>query len=270
MHELLKAVILGLVEGLTEFLPVSSTGHLIIVGSFLDVASKHLGAFEVVIQLGAILAVVVLYWKKFWGLLFPPKKGGFSGLYGIWLLFLTSLPACLLGLLAGGMIKRNLFNNVTVTAALAVGAVFILLVERRNGAGKLSKVNSLDQITPRMALMVGLFQCAAMWPGFSRSAATILGGMLVGFNRDTAAEYSFIAAVPVMFAATGYEMLTQYSSLTSADLPFFATGTIVSFVSALIAIKLFISLVRRISLRPFAVYRLALAAIMLVFVIGWS
>ena len=260
MHELLSAVILGIVEGLTEFIPVSSTGHLILTSYWLGLEGDVINTFEVFIQLGAILAVVVLYWRRFVDLIpfraKPAAEGGFQGWRGLWLLFLTCLPASLLGLFAHSYIKQYLFNPYTVAVALTVGAVCMLLLERFK---KAPRVESVDQITPGLALGIGIFQCLALWPGFSRSASTIMGGMILGAGRKTAAEYSFIAAVPIMFAATGYDLLKNWGGIGAEHLPFFAVGFAVSFVSALLAIKFFISVLGRIGLAPFAWYRLILA-----------
>lgn len=256
------AIILGIVEGLTEFLPVSSTGHLIITGHLLGFTGSKAETFEIVIQLGAILAVVVLYWDRFTGLLRANPKQRFSGSYGLWLLFLTSLPASVVGLLAHKYIKAYLFSPTTVAIALGVGAIFIFIVE---GMDKEQKTTSLDEITPTLALGIGLFQCLALWPGFSRSAATIMGGTLLGAKRAVAAEYSFIAAVPIMFAATGYDFLKNHALFESGDLLFLAIGFVVAFISAWIAVKSFIYLLGKLTLRPFAVYRLALAPLVLYF-----
>ncbi|OIQ48943.1 Undecaprenyl-diphosphatase [Pseudodesulfovibrio hydrargyri] len=256
------AIILGIVEGLTEFLPISSTGHLIIAGHLLNFTGPKAETFEIVIQLGAILAVVVLYWDRFVGLLFPDKSRKFSGVYGLWLLFLTSLPASVLGLLTHHYIKEYLFSPFTVAVALAVGAVLIFVVE---GMDNRSTTLTLDEITPKTALGIGLFQCLALWPGFSRSASTIMGGMLLGAKRTVAAEYSFIAAVPIMFAATGYDFLKNYALFETGDLIFLLIGFVVSFIAAWLAVKGFIVLLGRLTLRPFAVYRIALAALILLF-----
>lgn len=264
MENWYTAVILSIVEGLTEFLPVSSSGHLILVGDLLGYVGDKAATFEVVIQLGAIMAVVVLYWKRFWGLLRPQPYARFAGLRGILLLMLTSFPACVVGLLAHSVIKKYLFTPATVLMALAVGAVCMIVVERR----KMRPVYiTLDDVTPKMALGVGLFQCLALWPGFSRSAATIMGGMLLGAKRGLAAEYSFVAAVPIMVAATGYDLLKNWNLFTSADIPFFAIGMIGSFLSALAAVKIFVSLVGRMTLVPFAVYRLLLAPVVYYFMV---
>ncbi len=268
------AVILSIVEGLTEFLPVSSTGHLILVSEMLGFVGEKADTFNVVIQLGAICAVVVLYWPRFWGLLFPEKyveheRGKtkathFSGLRGIGLLMLTSLPACVLGLLTHSFIKAHLFTPFTVLLALAVGACVMIFVEKRDYK---AHYVSLDEMTPKLAFGIGCFQCLALWPGFSRSASTIMGGMLLGCKRQLAAEYSFIAAVPIMVAATGYDVLKSWHVFSATDIPFFVLGLFCSFVAALIAIKSFVALVGRITLIPFAIYRLILAPIVYYFMV---
>ena len=168
----------------------------------------------------------------------------------------------MVGLLAHKYIKAHLFSPTTVAIALGVGAIFIFVIE---GIDKKQKTASLDEITPTLALGIGLFQCLALWPGFSRSAATIMGGMLLGAKRTVAAEYSFIAAVPIMVAATGYDFLKNHALFESGDLLFLAIGFVVSFISAWIAVKSFIYLLGKLTLRPFAVYRLALAPLVLYF-----
>ncbi len=264
MDNLLTALILSIVEGLTEFLPVSSSGHLILVGELLNFVGERAATFEVVIQLGAIMAVVVLYWKRFWGLVRPRPYVRFAGIRGIWLLFLTSLPASVMGLLFHSMIKEYLFRPATVLVALVAGAVCMILVERRK---RRPTCISLDDMTPRLALGIGCFQCLALWPGFSRSASTIMGGMLLGAKRSLATEYSFIAAVPIMVAATGFDMLKSLSLFSVADIPFFAVGILGSFISALLAVKVFVALVGRMTLAPFAVYRLLIAPFIYYFMV---
>lgn len=256
MSDLGTAVIQGIVEGLTEFLPVSSTGHLIIAGQLLDFTGPKAAAFEIIIQLGAILAVVALYRRKWLGMLIPEPGTRFSGLNGLWLLFLTCLPAGVLGFFAHGYIESHLFSPLTVALALTVGAALILLVEKFKPA---PKVADLEGMTPKLALGIGVFQCLSLWPGFSRSASTILGGMILGADRRLATEYSFLSAVPIMFMATGFKLIKDYGLFSTADLPFLAVGFAVAFLSALVAVKGFIHLVSRVSLVPFAWYRLALA-----------
>ncbi|MFP5259458.1 MAG: undecaprenyl-diphosphate phosphatase [Acidobacteriota bacterium] len=262
MTESLAAVVLGLVEGATEFLPVSSTGHLILVGHLIGFTGDKADSFDVIIQLGAILAVVCLYWQRFWWLISPKPLHAFSGLRGLWMLFLTSLPAGIVGLLARKTIKAHLFGPTTVALALAVGALMIFVVERRKVR---DRYYTLDEMTPGLAFGIGCFQCLSLWPGFSRSAATIMGGMLLGAKRSLAAEYSFIGAVPIMVAATLYDFYKSKDLFTSDDMGVLAIGFVVSFVAALLAVKGFIVLVKRMSLRPFAWYRLALAAAVFLF-----
>ncbi len=261
MTDLWIAVIMGVVEGLTEFLPVSSTGHLIIAGDLLNFTGNKAASFDVFIQLGAILAVVVLYWRRFVHLLPIGKsetQGGFSGIRGIILLGLTTLPALVSGYLAHQAIKAYLFRPATVALALAVGGVGILLAEKYKPK---SRVFELDQMGYLQALMVGCFQCLSLWPGMSRSASTIIGGLFSGLDRKTATEYSFLAAVPVMIAATSYDLFKSWRFLEIQDILFFTVGFVVSFISAAVAIKAFISLVQRWSLAPFAYYRILIAPV---------
>lgn len=279
MDSWISAALLGVVEGVTEFLPISSTGHLILANSLLGLSGQKIATFDVIIQLGAILAVVVLYRRRFMGLLAPsllyssqdqsrPAEPTlraslrFSGVRGLFLLLLTSLPASLLGLASHDFIKANLFDPTTVAWALGAGAIIILVIETLRLK---PRYDSLDDITPLLALGIGCFQCLALWPGFSRSAATIMGGMILGARRTMAAEYSFIAAVPIMVAATGLELINNIGLFTSSDLMFLVIGFAVSFISAWAAIKFFIALLGRTTLRPFAYYRLALAPLVLLF-----
>ncbi len=263
IHEYLIAVILGIVEGLTEFLPVSSTGHLIIAGDLLNFTGEKAASFEVFIQLGAILAVLVLYWERFVGLI-PgggfslDQSNGFKGYRGILFLILTSLPAMVVGYLARNSIRAYLFGPMTVALALGVGGIAILVAERYKPA---SRTASLDRLSYRQAVIIGCFQCFSLWPGMSRSASTIVGGLLSGLDRRTAAEYSFLAAVPIMIAATGYDLFKSWNILEFSDIPLFAVGFVVSFVVAAIAIKSFIAMVQRWSLAPFAYYRIIVAPI---------
>ena len=256
------AVLMGLVEGLTEFLPVSSTGHLILAGHLLDLTGPKAETFEIAIQLGAILSVVVLYRERFLGLLRNDPARTFSGQRGILLLFLTSLPALGIGFLAHSAIKAHLFGPRTVAMAFVVGALLMIFVEARaKGRSRVRLVAGLDSMNPGLALGVGFFQCLALWPGFSRSGASIMGGMLLGVDRKTSAEYSFLAAVPVMCAAVGYDLLKSWRLFESGDLAFLAIGFVVSFIAGWAAVKGFISLVSRVTLIPFALYRLAMAPI---------
>jgi len=269
MGDLWVAGVLGIVEGLTEYLPVSSTGHLIVAGNLLKFSGAKASAFEVFIQLGAILAVVVLYWRRFTGLI--PLAGenrgggnGFSGLKGLALLAITTFPALVAGFLAHRAIKTYLFSPMTVAWALGIGGIGILLAEKFKPS---SGVSDLDDLTYRQALTVGLCQCFALWPGMSRSAASIIGGLFSGLDRKVATEYSFLAAVPVMIAATAYDLYKEWHLLKFDDVGFFALGFVVSFVFAALAVKTFISLVQRWSLAPYAWYRIAIAPLIYFYMI---
>jgi len=268
----------------TEFIPISSTGHLILSGHFLDfekaVGAKAAGCFDVVIQFGSILAVLVLYAKDFFRLTQFKDNKGFSGWRGWWILLLVSLPAGIVGLLFRKTIKEKLWTPECVAGALLVGGLWILVVEylHRRKAARLvaanpalastedpaARVSSIDEIGWKEALFVGCFQCLALWPGMSRSASTILGGMILGLGRKTAAVFSFYAAVPLMVAASAKELYEARHDLSMADLDWFATGFVVSFVVALIAIKTFIRLLSHWTLSPFAWYRILVGAALLV------
>ncbi len=259
---LLAAVAMGLVEGLTEFLPVSSTGHLILAGHLLRfnelVGAEAAKTFEIFIQLGAILAVVVAYPSRFVRLLRVDDNRGFSGLRGIGLLAVVSLPGGVLGFLAGGMIKAYLFQPITVAVGLAVGALWILAVERQLPR---TRCEGIDTLGWKDAFCIGLFQCLALWPGMSRSSSTILGGMMLGVERKTATEFSFFAAVPLLSAATLYELYKSRNLLAADHAPVFAIGFVVSFVAAWAAVKFFVRFLSRHTLEPFGWYRLAVAAL---------
>ena len=256
--ELLKAAILGLLEGLTEFIPVSSTGHLIVAAHILKFEGEMASTFEVFIQLGAILAVVFLYKERFFQLLRCEKGEGLSGINGLTLLMLTTFPALLLGAVAHGFIKEHLFNPATVAIGLLTGGIAILLMENILLRPKKSGV---DFLTWKDALFIGLFQCIAMWPGVSRSAATILGAMSLGIDRKTSAEYSFLAAVPVMFAATSYDLYNNFQFIERTAILIFFIGFVVAFISALFSVKYFMSLIGNYTLKPFGWYRIAVAPV---------
>jgi undecaprenyl-diphosphatase len=264
------AAIMGIVEGLTEFLPISSTGHLILADHLLgfkqlpNIGEDFAKAFEVIIQLGAILAIVAAYPRRFLGLLNFREDKGFSGLNGISLLVITSIPAALLGFATEKYIDKYLFSPITVAAALAVGAVWILIVE---WISPKPKTEGVDSLTWREALGIGLFQCLSLWPGMSRAASTILGGMICGVERKTATEYSFFAAVPIMIAATLYKLIKIHQFLTPDRFQILAIGFVVSFISAWLAVRFFIHFLSRHTLAPFGWYRLILAGLVVWWVI---
>ncbi|KAA1278149.1 undecaprenyl-diphosphate phosphatase [Citrobacter pasteurii] len=262
MHSLLVAAILGVVEGLTEFLPVSSTGHMIIVGHLLGFEGDTAKTFEVVIQLGSILAVVVMFWRRLFGLIGihfgkTPHEGTGKGRLTLGHILLGMIPAVVLGLIFHDTIK-SLFNPINVMYALVVGGVLLIAAECLKP--KEPRAPGLDDMTYRQAFMIGCFQCLALWPGFSRSGATISGGMLMGVSRYAASEFSFLLAVPMMMGATALDLYKSWSFLTAADIPMFAVGFVTAFFVALVAIKTFLQLIKRISFIPFAIYRFIVAA----------
>ena len=258
------AVILGVVEGLTEFIPVSSTGHLIIASHLLGFFGEKAASFQVAIQFGAILAVLLLYWRRFADLL-PLEKNhsrcknsNLAGWAGIWRITLATLPALVVGYLTKDFIKTYLFTPSAVTVALAGGGLAILIVERflRRRASR-----PLETVTIVQAIGVGLFQVLALWPGTSRSAATIVGGMLLGLDRKGAAEFSFLIAVPVMLTIECYELIKMGSLFSAQDATNFMIGFVVSFIVAVLAVKTFILFLSRWTLVPFAWYRIIVAPI---------
>jgi undecaprenyl-diphosphatase len=234
------------------------------VGNLLEFTGEQVKTFDVVIQLGAILAVVYLYWPRFRSLPAKRREQSFSGIYALWLLFLTTLPAGLLGLIAYSSIKEHLFAPQPVAWALGVGALGILLVEYKR---KRPSYLGLDDMNQRLALGIGIFQCLSLWPGFSRAAATIMGGMFLGAERKLAAEYSFISAVPIMFAASGYDIYKSWQIFSFQDWSLLLVGFGVSFICAFGAVKGFMHLLSRFTLKPFAYYRLLMAPVIILF---WS
>lgn len=258
---LLIALFLGLVEGATEFLPISSTGHLILAGWLVGFQGSKAAAFEVFIQLGAILAVLCVYRQKFWKLLTNRSVTQFSGRRGLLLLSITTIPALIFGYLMHGVIKQYLFNPTTVAIGLVLGGIAMLIIEYRP---QKRTTLSLDGLTSKQALGIGLAQILALFPGVSRSGATIMGGLTLGISREAAVEYSFLAAVPVMLAATGYDLLKALPNLSGSDVPFFAIGLFSAFISALAVMRWLLIYVRRHNFVPFAWYRIALGIIVLI------
>jgi undecaprenyl-diphosphatase len=262
--EYLASVIMGLVEGITEFLPISSTGHLILTDHMIGfkdmdkVGGDLANAFEIIIQLGAILAIVAAYPGRFLTLLRFRENQGFSGLRGIGLLVITSIPASLLGLVTHHFIKEKLSAPLPIALAMTVGAVWIIVLENRQLH---PTKQGIDSLTWKEALGVGLFQCLSLWPGMSRSASTILGGMMCGVERKTATEYSFFAAVPIMIAATAFELVKYRDILTPVNLSLIGVGFVVSFISAWLAVKTFVHFLGHHTLEVFGWYRLIAAAL---------
>lgn len=259
---LFKALFLGFIEGLTEFLPVSSTGHLILVGGWIEFQSNEAKVFEVVIQLGAILAVCWLYRERIAKLLHGLLHGDVTERRFATCVMIAFLPAAMIGAVFIGLIKSLLFNPPVVASALIIGGFIILAVENRPA---MPKIVNTSQIGWRHALGIGVAQCVAMIPGTSRSGATIVGGMLSGLSRQTATEFSFFLAMPTMLGAATYDMFRHYHLLSQNDLGAIAAGFVGAFVSALLVVSALVRFVAKYSLRLFAWYRIALGVIL----IGW-
>ena len=254
-----KAILMGLVEGLTEFLPVSSTGHLILFGDAIKFDTPGASVFDIVIQMGAIAAVLVAYFKKFSHVavsFFNEKKSRNF----IWLLLLAFLPAAIIGGVLHSEIKTYLFNPTVVAYSLIVGGIIMFAIDRLPLD---VKVKDVDDMSFADALKIGFYQCIAMIPGVSRSGATIIGGMLSGLSKQTAAEFSFFLAVPTLTAAALYDLYKGWSSLSIDDLGLIAIGFVSSFVFAMLVISLFIKMIVRFCFTPFAIYRIILGAIIL-------
>jgi undecaprenyl-diphosphatase len=260
LRDFLIALVMGIVEGATEFIPVSSTGHLIVVGELLGFTGEKAATFEVVIQLGAVLAVVFLYRDRLRALQTLRVEPGFAGRRGLLLLALATFPALVVGAAAHSAIKEHLFSPTTVAIGWGLGGIAILLVERYRPPVRIA---DLDAIGWRQALAIGLFQCLALWPGVSRAASTILGGMIVGMGRTAAAEFSFLAAIPIILAASVYDLFASRDILGLSDIPFFAVGFIVSFLTAWLAVRFFLRFLQTATLRPFGWYRIVAAIVAL-------
>jgi len=256
---LLKAAFLGTVEGLTEFLPISSTGHLIILGDLIGYNDETSKVFKIVIQLGAILAVCWNYrarlGKMLRGLGSEPVEQRFASL-----LIIAFLPAAVLGLMFHSAIKAYLFNPLTVATALIAGGFIILYVERR---AYHPRINSIDEMRWPDALKVGFAQALAMIPGTSRSGATIMGGLIFGLSRKTAAEFSFFLAIPTMFGATAYDLYKNWTLLKLEDLPVFAVGFVAAFIAGMWAVKTFIRFISNHTFAVFAWYRIVFGLVVL-------
>jgi undecaprenyl-diphosphatase len=256
----LEAIILGLVEGITEFLPISSTGHLIVARSLLGLQGEAIDRQIIIIQGAAILAVIWEFRQKLFHTAFTLHSDPASRRF-LLNLFIVSVPLAALGLLFEKQIKAVLFNPVSVAIALVVGGVIILWAERRKHR---ERVQNVDQLTALDALKLGLFQALALIPGTSRSGATIIGGLLSGLSRRTAAEFSFFAALPVLLAATALEFWKARADFATADMKPLALSCVVSFISALLATKLLLRVVSRYSFASFAWYRIAFGAVILI------
>ncbi|MCT8978358.1 undecaprenyl-diphosphate phosphatase [Clostridium sp. CX1] len=263
---MLKAAIIGIVEGITEFLPVSSTGHMIIVGNLINFQApaypkEYVDMFEIVIQLGAILAIVVLYWNKIFNSLknLAPGKWGFK----LWLnVIVAFIPSAVVGLLLDDLIKAKLFNAVTVAFALVIGGFVMIFMENKFRRG--NKTRSIDDVNLVQAFKIGCFQCLALWPGMSRSASTIMGAWISGLNNFAAAEFSFFLALPTMVAASGYSLLKVKIAMDTTQIIALVVGFVVSFLVALVVVEKFLNFLKRKPMRIFAIYRIFIGIIILV------
>ncbi|HET7525220.1 MAG TPA: undecaprenyl-diphosphate phosphatase [Burkholderiaceae bacterium] len=262
---LAKAAVMGVVEGLTEFLPVSSTGHLILAGSLLDFADAKAKVFDIAIQSGAMLSVILVYWQRIRdtvaGLASSERARRFALNVAI-----AFAPAVVLGLALGKAIKEQLFNAPVVAASFIVGGLIILWAERRPASAV--RIESVDAMSRLDALKVGLAQCVAMIPGTSRSGATIIGGMLFGLSRATATEFSFYLAIPTLMGAGAYSLYKERALLSAADWPLFTVGALVSFVCAYACVRWLLRYISSHTFVPFAWYRIAFGAVVLA--TAWS
>lgn len=257
MSENIIAIIIGIVEGLTEFLPVSSTGHMILVGSLLGFEGEKASVFEVFIQLGAILSVFILYRDKFFRMMDLRRITCTQGLSAIHVAA-GIVPVMAIAYVFHKPIKAYLFSPFTVIIGLVAGAILMLVAEK---VSSYPKTKDVEEMTVKQAFFVGFFQVLSLWPGFSRSGSTIAGGLLFGMSRKAAAEFSFIIAVPIMLAACLYDLLKIWNKLSIADLQMFAIGFVTAFVVAYISIVWFLGFLNRSSLASFAYYRFVVAAI---------
>jgi undecaprenyl-diphosphatase len=258
---LLKAAVMGVVEGLTEFLPVSSTGHLILTGTLLGMTDEKSKVFDIAIQTGAILAVVIVYWQRLSGAVMGLGSSDRARRF-VLNVALGFLPAGVIGLLVYKKIKAYLFNGPVVASAFIVGGLIILWVESRHRPEK-ARITDIDQMTAWDALKVGLVQCLGMIPGTSRSGATIIGGMLLGLSRKAATDFSFFLAIPTLVAAGGYSLWKERAMLSAADLPLFGVGFVVSFLAAWACVRWLLRYIATHNFVPFAWYRIAFGLVVL-------
>ncbi len=266
---LIKAAVMGVVEGLTEFLPISSTGHLILAASLMDMPGERTKLFEVVIQTGAIMAVVSLYIERLWKTVLGLPNDRTAQRFAVNVV-VGFLPAAVAGVLFIKTIKEVLFQPLVVAMGFIVGGLVILWAERLQSRGVQSRVTDVDSVSWIDALKVGLIQCTALVPGVSRSGATIVGAMLVGFERKTATEFSFFLAIPMLFGAATYDIYKNHHLLSAADVPMYTVGLLVSWLSAWVCVRWLIRFVERHNLVPFAWYRIGFGLLILLTAkMGW-
>lgn len=265
MQDFIHSIILGIIEGLTEFLPVSSTGHLILAGDLLGFDGEAKKTFMIVIQLGAVMAVLLLYWKRYMSMLKDMVKLDFKrNKLNVIHMILAMIPALIVYLLFNDFIKSVLFGSGPVLISLVVGGILLIVAAR---VKRKVTAEETDDISYMQALGIGLFQCLALWPGFSRSGSTISGGLLLGTSQKAAADFTFMISVPVMLGATALDLYDSRNLLTSDDLLLFLIGFIAAFVVAMIAVVTFLNLIKKLRLEWFAIYRFVIAILFYFFVI---
>lgn len=247
---LIQSIIIAIIEGLTEFLPVSSTGHMILASAAMKIGeNEFVKTFEIAIQMGAILAILLRYYKRF-----------FRG-FDIYLkLAVAFIPSAIIGFLAYGIIKSVLFNPLIVAISLVIGGIILVLIDKRIES-KSSEIPEIEDIPVKNAFFIGLFQCLAMIPGVSRAAATIVGGVFNKFNKKQATEFSFLLAVPTMVAATGYDLLKTKAVFSDFEIELLVVGLIVAFISAWFAVKIFLRIVEKFGFVPFGYYRIIIGVL---------
>ena len=264
---LMKAAIMGVVEGLTEFLPISSTGHLILAGALLGMDDDKAKVFDIAIQTGAIFAVIIVYWQRLRDTLLQLPSSAQARRFALNVL-IAFLPAVVLGLLFGKAIKAHLFTPAVVASTFILGGFIILWAERRPAS--VVRIHSVDDMGPLDALKVGLAQCLAMIPGTSRSGATIIGGMLLGLSRKAATDFSFFLAIPTLVGAGLYSLYKERALLSLADLPVFLVGLLFAFISAYACVRWLLRYIASHSFVPFAWYRIAFGGVVLLTAaMGW-
>ncbi len=252
---LLQSIVLAIIEGLTEFLPVSSTGHMILASAIMKINHEEfVKTFEIAIQMGAIMAIALMYIKRF-----------LQGIEIYLKLFVAFVPTAIVGFIAYDFIKSVLFNPVIVAVSLIVGGIIIILLDK-NVTQRKSETLSLEKITYKNAFFIGLIQCLSMIPGVSRAAATIYGGVFNGLDKKQATEFSFLLAVPVMFAATGYDLLKTPVKFSGFDIMILSAGLVTAFISAWIAVKIFLKIIERYGFRYFGYYRIIIGILFLLII----
>ena len=269
MLEIIKAIFFGIVEGITEWLPISSTGHMILFNELvkLDVSKEFYDMFQVVIQLGAIMAVVIIFWKQ----IFPFKKEDNkikmdNNIMSLWgKILVACIPAAIIGILFDEVFERLFYNYVCVALALIIFGILFIIIENKN-KGKKSKVNSLKELTYNTVLLIGIFQLiAAIFPGTSRSGATIVGALLLGVSRTVAAEFTFFLAIPVMFGASLLKLVKFSFAFTGMELTILLVGMLVAFITSMFIIKFLMSYIKKHDFKVFGYYRIILGIIVLIY-----